>query len=192
MIFLVCRPISEYVSVRDVRPSEPISSHACSNNIVSASNIHPSKNVSASNVCPGKPVCTNYVRQSRSICGGKVFQSKPTSDSNIHHKPILPNHICISKSIIKVVSTSSFRPGKLICDSNAPPSKHVSASFLRTSKPNSNRNVRPSKTVSEIEIETEIEIEIIYFQIKNQKVYNENISVYNTSKYIKVYTIYSL
>ena len=40
--------------------------------------------------------------------------------------------------------------------------------------------------------ETEIEIEIIYFQIKSQRVYNQNISIYNTSKYIKVYTIYSL
>ena len=41
-------------------------------------------------------------------------------------------------------------------------------------------------------IEIEIEIEIIYFQIKSQRVYNQNISIYNTSKYIKVYTIYSL
>ena len=40
--------------------------------------------------------------------------------------------------------------------------------------------------------EIEIEIEIIYFQIKSQRVYNQNISIYNTSKYIKVYTIYSL
>ena len=38
----------------------------------------------------------------------------------------------------------------------------------------------------------EIEIEIIYFQIKNQKVYNQNTSIYNTSKYIKIYTIYKL
>ena len=38
----------------------------------------------------------------------------------------------------------------------------------------------------------EIEIEIIYFQIKNQKVYNQNTSIYNTSKYIKIYIIYSL
>ena len=35
-------------------------------------------------------------------------------------------------------------------------------------------------------------IEIIYFQIKGQRVYNQNISIYNTSKYIKIYTIYSL
>ena len=40
--------------------------------------------------------------------------------------------------------------------------------------------------------ETEKNPEIIYFQIKNQKVYNQNISICNTSKYIKVYTIYSL
>ena len=43
-----------------------------------------------------------------------------------------------------------------------------------------------------IEIEIEIEIEIIYFQIKNQKIYNQNTSIYNTSKYIKIYIIYSL
>ena len=35
-------------------------------------------------------------------------------------------------------------------------------------------------------------IEMIYFQIKKQKVYIQNISIYNTSKYIEVYTIYSL
>ena len=33
-------------------------------------------------------------------------------------------------------------------------------------------------------------IEIISFQIKIQRVYNQNISIYNASKYIKVYTIY--
>ena len=54
-----------------------------------------SKAVSASNVCLGNPVCIKYVRPSRSICGSKVCQSKPTSYSNIHHKPIRPNHICL-------------------------------------------------------------------------------------------------
>ena len=41
-------------------------------------------------------------------------------------------------------------------------------------------------------IEIEIENEIILFQIKSQRVYNQNISIYSTSKYIKVDTIYSL
>ena len=36
------------------------------------------------------------------------------------------------------------------------------------------------------------ETEMIYFQIKKQKVYIQNISIYNTSKYIEVYTVYSL
>ena len=53
-----------------------------------------------------------------------------------------------SKSIIKVVSTSSICRDKPICNSNIPPSKPVSASFVRASKPISNRNVDPSKTVS--------------------------------------------
>ena len=39
----------------------------------------------------------NYVRQSRSICGSKVCQS---SDSNILHKPIRPNHICFINSSV--------------------------------------------------------------------------------------------
>ena len=50
---------------------------------------------------------------------------------------------------------------------------------------------KQNSMVSTKEIEI-IEIEIIYFQIKSQRVYNQNISIYNTSKYIKVYTIYSL
>ena len=33
--------------------------------------------------------------------------------------------------------------------------------------------------------EIEIEIEIIYFQIKSQRVYNQNKSIYYTSKYIQ-------
>ena len=58
------------------------------------------------------------------------------------------NPVSFNKSIFKVVSTSSVRPSKPICDSNVPPSKPVSASSFRASKPISNRNVRPSKTVS--------------------------------------------
>ena len=58
------------------------------------------------------------------------------------------NPVCFNKSIFKVVSTSSLRLSKPICDSNVPPSKPVSASSFRTGKPISNRNVRPSKTVS--------------------------------------------
>ena len=50
------------------------SSHACLNNIVSASNIRPSKTISASNVCLGKPVCTDYVCLSRSICVSKFVK----------------------------------------------------------------------------------------------------------------------
>ena len=42
------------------------------------------------------------------------------------------------------------------------------------------------------EIEIETENEIVYFQIKSQRVYNQNISIYSTSKYIKVDTIYTL
>ena len=39
----------------------------------------------------------------------------------------------------------------------------------------------------------EFEIEIIFFfSNQNSKIKNPNISIYNTSKYIKVYTIYSL
>ena len=56
--------------------------------------------------------------------------------------------VSFNKSMFKVVSTSSVRPGKPICDSNVAPSKPVSASSFRASKPVSNRNVRPSKTVS--------------------------------------------
>ena len=41
------------------------------------------------------------------------------------------NSISFSKSIFKVVSTSSVSPGKRICDSNVPPSKPVSASSCR-------------------------------------------------------------
>ena len=57
---------------------------------------------------------------------------------------ILPvrNSISFSRSIIKVVSGSSVRPDKSICDSTVSPSKPLSASFVR------NRNIRPSKTVS--------------------------------------------
>ena len=103
------KPVSEHVRVSDVRPSEP-TSHTRSSNIVSASNIRPSKTVYVSNVCLGNPVCTNYVRPSRAICGSKVCQSKPTSDSNIRHtdlintsnillsKPIRSNHICFINS----------------------------------------------------------------------------------------------
>ena len=101
------KPISEHVSVSNVRPSEPISSsHARSSNIVSASNVRPSKTVSASNVCSGKPVCTNYVCPSRSICGNKLCQSKPTSDSNIHHKPARSNHICFINSSVSTQQIS--------------------------------------------------------------------------------------
>ena len=95
------KPISEHVSVSDIRPSEPVSSsHARSSNIVSASNIRPSKTVSASNVYSGKLICTNYVCPSRPICGSKVCQSKQSSDSNIHHKLIRPNHICFINSSV--------------------------------------------------------------------------------------------
>ena len=73
---------------------------------------------------------------------------------NLEDFPTLPrtvpvrNPISFNKSMFKVVSTSSVRPSKPICDSNVPPSKPVSASSFRASKPISNRNVRPSKTVS--------------------------------------------
>ena len=73
---------------------------------------------------------------------------------NLEDFPTLPrtvpvfNPVSFNKSIFKVVSTSSARPSKPICDSNVPPSKPVSASSFRTGKPISNRNVRPSKTVS--------------------------------------------
>ena len=50
--------------------------------------------------------------------------------------PIAPvrNSASFSKSIIKVVSTSSVCTGKLICGGNVPPSKLVNASFVCTSK----------------------------------------------------------
>ena len=73
---------------------------------------------------------------------------------NLEDLPTLPcivpicNSFSFSKSIIKVVSTSSVRPGKLICDSNVPPSRPVNASFVRANKPISNQNVHLSKTVS--------------------------------------------
>ena len=96
-----------YVSISNVRPSEPISgNHARSSNVVSASNVRPSKTVSASNVCSGKPVCTNYVRPSRSICGSKVCQSKPTSNSNIYHKTIRSNYICFINSSVSTQQIS--------------------------------------------------------------------------------------
>ena len=49
------------------------------------------------------------------------------------------NPVSFNKSIFKVVSTSSVRPSKPICDS---------ASFFGTGQPIRNKNVRPSKTVS--------------------------------------------
>ena len=52
------------------------------------------------------------------------------------------NSVSFSKSIFKVVSARSVRPGNPICDSNVPPSKHVSPSSVQTGKPVSNRNVR--------------------------------------------------
>ena len=58
------------------------------------------------------------------------------------------NPVFFNKSIFKVVSTSSVRPSKPICDSNVPPGQPVSASSFRTGKPIGNRNVYPSKTVS--------------------------------------------
>ena len=73
---------------------------------------------------------------------------------NLEDFPTLPsivpvrNSVSFSKSIIKVVGTSSVRPGKLICDSNVPPNKPASASFVRTGKPISNKNVRPIQIVS--------------------------------------------
>ena len=73
---------------------------------------------------------------------------------NLEDLPTLPrivpvrNLVSFNKSMFKVVSTSSVRPSKSICDSNVPPSKPVSASSFRASKPISNRNVRPSKNVS--------------------------------------------
>ena len=75
-------------------------------------------------------------------------------DLNLEDFPQLPriapvhNSISYSKSIVKVVSTSSICISKPICNSNVPPSKPVSASFVCTIKPISNRNVRPSKTIS--------------------------------------------
>ena len=56
--------------------------------------------------------------------------------------------IAFHKSIITVVNTSSVCPGKPICNSNVPPCKPISASFVSTSKLISNRNDLPSKTVS--------------------------------------------
>ena len=73
---------------------------------------------------------------------------------NLEDFPTLPrtvpvrNPVSFNKSMFKVVSTSSVRPIKLICNSNIPPSKPVSASSFGASKPISNRNIRPSKTVS--------------------------------------------
>ena len=62
------KPISNHVSVSNVRPREPISSsHARSSKIVSASNVCPSKTGSASNVCSGKPVCTMSVQVDLSV-----------------------------------------------------------------------------------------------------------------------------
>ena len=79
---------------------------------------------------------------------------------NLEDFPTLPsivpvrNSASFSKSIIKVVSTSSVRPGKLICDSNVPPSKPVSASFVHTGKPISNKNVqsKPSALVLLVQV----------------------------------------
>ena len=57
---------------------------------------------------------------------------------NLEDFPTLPsivpvrNFVSLSKSIIKVVSTSSICPGKLIFDSNVPPSKPVSATIIFT------------------------------------------------------------
>ena len=70
---------------------------------------------------------------------------------------IVPFHNSISfrKSIIKIVSTSSVRPGKLICNSNVPSSKLVNASFVHTGKPISNKNVHPIKTVSTSSVYTD-------------------------------------
>ena len=73
---------------------------------------------------------------------------------NLEDFPTLPcivpvrNSVCFSKSIFKVVGTSSVCPGKPICDSNVPSSKPVSASSGHTGKPISNRDVLPSKIVS--------------------------------------------
>ena len=60
------------------------------------------------------------------------------------------NSVYFSKSIFKVVSTSSVRASKLfvIGKFHVPPRKPVSASSVRTGKPIGNRNVRSSKTVS--------------------------------------------
>ena len=41
-----------------------------------------------------------YVCPSRSIYGSKVYKSKPTSDSNIHHKPIRSNYISFINSSV--------------------------------------------------------------------------------------------
>ena len=73
---------------------------------------------------------------------------------NLEDFPTLPrtipvhNPVSFNQSMFKVVSTSSVRPSKPICDSNVPPSKPVSASSFRASKPIINRNVRPSETMS--------------------------------------------
>ena len=73
---------------------------------------------------------------------------------NLEDFPTLPsivpvrNSVSFSKSIVKLVSYSSVCPGKLICDSNVPPSKPVGPGFVHTGKSISNKNFRPIKTVS--------------------------------------------
>ena len=81
-------------------------------------------------------------------CAPKDFELSLEDFPQLHRILRVRNSLFFSKSIMKVVSTSSFCPGKRICDSNVPPSKHVNASFVRTSKPISNRSVRPNETVS--------------------------------------------
>ena len=84
----------------------------------------------------------------------KNAMSSKNFSLNLEDFPTLPcivpvrNSFSFSKSIVKVVSTSSVRPGKLICDGDIPPSNPVNAIFVRASKPISNQNVHPSKTVS--------------------------------------------
>lgn len=92
-------PVSESVSVNNVRPSEPISrTHTpLWSSIVCAINIRPSKTASASNIDSGKPVYTNNVRPSRSTCGGQVCQSKPNSDGNIRLRDLISTQVMSSQ-----------------------------------------------------------------------------------------------
>ena len=108
-----------------------------------------------------------YFELGKSILKAIVFTITSSKISN-HHKSALcstcfnlnledfPTFSCIvlvrnfvssSKSIFKVVTTSSVCQNKPICHSNVLASKPVTASSFCTDKPISHRNVHPSKFV---------------------------------------------